>query len=785
MAMLKLSIKLLALLFIIPVVVHSAVARLQAESVAAPNSEIKPSTAAEVRLGDVMMRSLRVWPQRTNTNDTLAAAEAFKVDRIVWIYENTQEFNEQVRAMGIGIGTTMAQNAREHWINDLSRSEQEAFVDRFTVVNLDGEQVIRAHRTRFGRDHLITHFEPDQSNPEWLELYTDYVVSLYEQGIDTLHRDDPRITVGSILSGGSFTDSAVAFVRNYLIENFTSQELRELGVENPDTFNIRDHFKALGAPTDGSLWTWRGSPLMAPFHDALMEADRQFYLQLKPEVEARAGYSVPWSLNGMGPMNPHEEAFDFRIGEFQSHFNQPQTILLLNEFMRRAGKKQAFISIVDRNWETNETFVSDLRRHIPSAYASGAIPLVPWCMYMHAAPRYYGTVEEYGDLYHFVSANRHYFDEHELLSVSGIDTRARLYSWMPNREMVYDEGNPAVRVWVNEPNVIGYVRRKPGAGHAVIHLVDWNETPAPFEVTFDPLALVDAPAADVRVLQPKAEPIVIKGYQGRTLELPALDPWALLVVTPAATPSADLPEPRLTAPLRGVVPAGTVAKFTDPGEGRLIMARYLADGGEGNPQFVSLGNHASLNIPAAGVLEAMTRHVGSGQESAVVRVRFETFEDYSAEPHEWAGRSGIDLSDRFRVTAGEILVNGSFLAEEMQLMGNKVERGFSSLGNVLLMTPVEPEWEIFTVRVGIDDAEDRRPCARFQVMIDGELAYETPIINPTKQQIADELRVEYSIAVRIPQGAERLQLRAINGGFFENQNHLIWAEPTVYMREGL
>jgi hypothetical protein len=232
-----------------------------------------------------------------------------------------------------------------------------------------------------------------------------------------------------------------------------------------------------------------------------------------------------------------------------------------------------------------------------------------------------------------------------------------------------------------------------------------------------------------------------------------------------------------------VVPTGTLANFADPGEGRLIMARYLADDEGGNPQFVALGNDASLRIPAAGVLEAMTRQVGSGQESAVMRVRFETFEDYRAEPHEWAGRSGMDMSDRFRVTSGEIKVNGSFLADEMQLMGNKVERGFSSLGNVLLMTPVEPEWEIFTVRVGIDDAEDRRPCARLQVLIDGELAHETAIINPTKQQIANEQRVEYSIAVRIPAGAQRLQLRAINGGFFEDQNHFIWAEPTVYRRE--
>lgn len=751
-----------------------------------PGRPSQPSQPGQpgLQLGDVLMRSLRVWPKDENDKrDTLATARQFKVDDIVWIYENTPEFNEKVRAAGIGIGSTMAANAREMWQPSMSRAEALEFVDRFTIRNLRGEQTLLQHFRKFG-DHMVTKFAPCQADPEWLEFYVDYLAMHYNRGISTIHRDDPVTSFAALRAGGPFNDDIIRFFREYLVENFTPDELVDLGVEDAATFDVKEHFIKLGAPSDDTLWQWRGSPLMPVFMAAMMEVDRRFFLKAREKVEARTGIRIPWSLNGVGPIQPHEEAFDFRIGEFQSHFNQPQTILLLTEFMRRAGKIQAFVSIVDRNWETNKNFVPDLRRHIPSAYASGAIPLVPWCMYMHDAPRYYGTPEEYGDLFHFVSAHRQYFDEHELLSVSGIDSRARLYSWMPNREMVFDEGDPAARVWVNEPNIIGYVRRKPDAEHAVIHLVDWNETPGPFEITFDPLALVDAPTVEVRVLQPKAEPMVIEAYQGGTLELPALDPWALLVVTPAATPSAELPAPRLTAPLRAVVPAGTVAHFADPGEGREIVARYLADGGEVSPQFETLGNDASLRIPAAGVLEAKTRQAGSGRESAVMRVRFETFADFRAEPQEWAGGSGIDLSDRFRASSGEMRVNGSFLADELKLMGKKVERGFSSRGDALLTTPVEPGWEIFTVRVGLDDAEDRRPCARVQVMFDGQLAYETPIINPTKLQLDDEERREFSIRLRIPAGTKNISLRALNGGFFKDQNHFIWAEPTVYTSQG-
>jgi|GEM_PF-5934922 len=465
------------------------------------------TVSASIRRGDILMRSLRVWPKDgQDDRDTLAAAEAFGVDRIVWIYENTREFNQKVREAGIGIGTTMAQQAREAWQPFMTQAEQEAFVERFTVINLDGEQVIPNHMKKFGPNAFITHFQPDQSLEEWFSFYEDYVVSLYGEGISTIHRDDPLATAQAPRYGGSFTDSIVEFFRDYLAGNYTAEVLAELGVENVETFNVREHFKELGAPTDYSLWQWRGSPLMPAFLDALMEVDRLFFLRLKDVVEERTGRSIPWSLNAVGPILPVEDAFDFRIGEYQSHHNQPQTLFEMSRYPREAGKQQAWISMVDRRWETLPDFVADLRRHIATAYAYGTIPLVPWCMYMHDAPRYYGTVEEYGDLYHFVSEYRQLIDGHELVSVSGIDNLANLYSWAPNKELSYG-ADPETKVWPASANVFTVVRKDPANPYrAVVHWVDWNPQPESSTVTLFPKGLVGYSTANVTILRPGCPP---------------------------------------------------------------------------------------------------------------------------------------------------------------------------------------------------------------------------------------------------------------------------------------
>jgi len=735
-----------------------------------------------VEHGDVLMRSLGVWPKDGNdSRDTLATAKAFKVNRILWIYENTPEFNARVRAAGIGLGTTMSPNGRETWLGIRSKDEIQALVDRFTIRTLDGKQALPEHMQKMGSSAWIDHFQADQTDPEWIRFYADYVAKLYDTGIDTIHRDDAEVCTWALRSGGSFTDSVVAYFQRYLQANFTAAQLATLGVKDAATFDVRKHFRSLGAPADTTLWAWRGSPLMPVFIQAMKQADRDFFLSVRAKVEKRTGRRIPWSHNYSGPKSPAEDAFDFRIGEFQSHHNQPQTLLVFMEQALQAGRPQALISVVDGKWKEHpEQLVIETRKHIATAYATGMIPLVPWCMYMHQAPRYYGSIEDFGDLYHFVSEHRDLFDRHELASVSGVDTSARLYSWQPNKELVFAGGDADSRVWLSRPNLFGFARKKSGTAGAVIHLIDWNASPKPFDITFAPVALVGTRTANLTFLRPGAPSIHIAGYRGETIQLPATTPWGIVKVEPVDSSPATPAAPRILTPLRSVVPAKSAVAFAPPTQGSTIRARFVPHGASDEVEFRDVSD-AAIHLDGNGTLEAFSVDARSGARSGSIRVPFSTYQDLTVKDDAWKdGLTAVDLSDRFTATKGTMKVNGSFLAPAMKLMGETVKRGVSTKGNTTLSCALDPSWRIFTVRVGLDDAEDRRPCARFQVLFDNQLATETPIVNPTKLQLADEERRVFTLSVRIPDGAKSLQLRSVDGGFFPDQNNILWAEPTAH-----
>lgn len=186
------------------------------------SSPVMMDSGHTLKRGDVLMRSLRPWPRNEeDSRDTLATAEAFGVDRIIWIYENGDDFNGKAHELGFDIGTTMSANARESWIDTLSANEKRAHVDRFTIRNLEGAQVLPEHFKKFGGNPLVTHFVPDQINPEWQEYYINYLVGLYRNGVDSIHRDDPGSLSWAPRSGGSFTDAAVEYFRKYLQKHFT------------------------------------------------------------------------------------------------------------------------------------------------------------------------------------------------------------------------------------------------------------------------------------------------------------------------------------------------------------------------------------------------------------------------------------------------------------------------------------------------------------------------------------------------------------------------------------
>jgi hypothetical protein len=69
--------------------------------------------------------------------------------------------------------------------------------------------------------------------------------------------------------------------------------------------------------------------------------------------------------------------------------------------------------------------VADARRTIATMYALGQLQLVPWDIYMGSddkgiQPRYFGTREEYGDLYDFIHQYPQLFNDYESMAEVGL-----------------------------------------------------------------------------------------------------------------------------------------------------------------------------------------------------------------------------------------------------------------------------------------------------------------------------------------------------------------------------
>jgi hypothetical protein len=169
--------------------------------------------------------------------------------------------------------------------------------------------------------------------------------------------------------------------------------------------------------------------------------------------------------------------------------------------------------------------------------------MVPWDTYMpRDAPRYFGTPDEYADLYGFIRASRDLLDGYEDAAAIGpglADDR-----WAQAAPLAIRGGSGRVRA---------FVRARPGEPTApvAVHLVEWGE-PQPLSIVLENAHFFGGEPA-VRLLVPPGydrsahNAAEQRGdYSGlaRTVdlaarvegpetvvEIPPLAPWGILVVS--------------------------------------------------------------------------------------------------------------------------------------------------------------------------------------------------------------------------------------------------------------
>lgn len=369
--------------------------------------DARPATSGHFRLPASAIPFSTRW-QRTNA---LEVAQAFHATHLLWVYGSETGFIR--RAQGAGLfyqGTLNGLQGQAHATTNRAAAGDPSGRHE----DLDGNK---------NTPHWMVTFGPKTftgccNSPAFRDLFFADAQQLVAAGVDAIHVDDWEMNASWVRHAGvCFCDTCRSGFRDWLALHHTADELKALGVENSATFDYRDHLKTHGIPDAATYRTrFRDLPLTPDFIDFQIQSMRAFFIEFRKRLDAWSPEKyVPVSVNGLlTPLRPDRvlygvDVIDFLHGESSQNADyQTATEYLFGAKIAEAAGITQVISPIPRS-------TARTRAAIATAYALGQPHLVPWDVYMGSdatgiQPRYFGTREQYGDLYDFIRDQRDRLD---------------------------------------------------------------------------------------------------------------------------------------------------------------------------------------------------------------------------------------------------------------------------------------------------------------------------------------------------------------------------------------
>ena len=332
----------------------------------------------------------------------------------------------------------------------------------------------------------------------------------------------------------------------------TQEQLLNLGI-NIYTFDYKEHLKSQGMTTRDEYLESKRDELKKYFEKYQTETTYIFHQRARKMLDEYASRHVPFSCNSKS-FESLENNFDWCFSELGYKDATPDFILNLLIGGVKQNRRHVLTMPKTRIEEAGgENSLRNItRRVIAMSYACGGHCMVPWDVYMPKDhPRYFGTPEQYADLYGFIRANSSFFDAYEYSSSS--DPRYA-YSGTVEQKIEgapYSEDTP-VKIH-SDGNVYAIIRAVPQQYDQpiVVHLVDWSENPEPFEVSLNPARFFNQNPLNIKLLVPASynrvdhqnaehtksyqilsKNMVLKGGYTSLIHIPKLMPWGVLVIEP-------------------------------------------------------------------------------------------------------------------------------------------------------------------------------------------------------------------------------------------------------------
>lgn len=338
-------------------------------------------------------------------DNALETVQAFKANRVVWVYTTSADFVTSVHEAGATV-----QGA----INSITRTEDLSAY----AVDLDGTKLVAPWMVTFDPKNPVKWGCCNQ--PAYRKETIEQAKRTLDAGVDWMQFDDWSLLVSChSWGGGCMCDRCMASFREYL-STLPAEKLQELEIDSLDGLDYRRFLAEEHGITDAATYKAKQAslPTTPYFMDWQRRSVRSWFEHLRAVVDEHAGRTVPLSINS-NLQNPSQQAnfiadlVDFFLGETWS--SELEDLAICAKSAEGLGTHQ-IVSPFPHN-------VNDTRVAMAATYALGELYLVPWDVYMGSGKdRHFGTVEEYGDLYHFVRDNADLFDGFDNPGMVGVIT---------------------------------------------------------------------------------------------------------------------------------------------------------------------------------------------------------------------------------------------------------------------------------------------------------------------------------------------------------------------------
>ncbi len=427
---------------------------------------------------DVIMRSLPV--REGEKNNTFTAMDNFHVTRLEWTMSKGDGLVAKViksgRYFGGMFGSTIP------------------FNKTFASVNLDGNPVALKHQRAWKNVPKIGCV----NNPEFLPYQLEVAGIYLAEGATSMQRDEPETQANNHLLGACFCTHCVSKFNEWLKANVNQNELTANGVSDLSSFNYKQYLVDKKAPVGDDFAKWDGGKLKDWYRQFQTQSNADYLIKLHEGMTQKAGKVFPLSGNNTSYQNWSKvyQSLDYGYSEMIMQTALPERIYERSYVARTLGKIQVYsipkilgdmVISEDVRFKTN-------RRVIATAYAVGGIMSVPWDTYEQTpkgTDRYFGTPEQYADLYGFVRGIASYLDKYEDVCATG-------------KNIAEQKLDGKTLIGSLPEKVYAFTRAIPNNSKAdiVVHLLNWNDSAKVVTLELDKQLIAGNKKVKMKMLTP-------------------------------------------------------------------------------------------------------------------------------------------------------------------------------------------------------------------------------------------------------------------------------------------